>query len=58
MARFDDIPPACMNLASALAGSCTGEGIRPTPCGSACMEYTGLSSEQMANLARVLIDGR
>ncbi|KFY48746.1 hypothetical protein V495_01064 [Pseudogymnoascus sp. VKM F-4514 (FW-929)] len=54
VARFDNIPPACMNLASVLGGSCTGEGARPTPCGSACMQYTGLTDTDMANLSRAL----
>ncbi|KFY61369.1 hypothetical protein V496_05058 [Pseudogymnoascus sp. VKM F-4515 (FW-2607)] len=52
--RFDNIPPACMNLASVLGGSCTGEGPRPTPCGSACMQYSGLTDKQMAQLSRAL----
>ncbi|KFX88471.1 hypothetical protein O988_09009 [Pseudogymnoascus sp. VKM F-3808] len=52
--RFDNIPPACMNLASVLGGSCTGEGPRPTPCGSACIQYTGLSDKQMYYLSRAL----
>ncbi|KFX89846.1 hypothetical protein V490_06782 [Pseudogymnoascus sp. VKM F-3557] len=54
VARFDNVPPACMNLASVLGGSCTGEGARPTPCGSACMQYSGLTDTQMAYLSRAL----
>jgi hypothetical protein len=54
VARFDNIPPACMNLASVLGGSCTGTSARPTPCGSACMQYTSLTDEQMAFLSRAL----
>ncbi|OBT72900.1 hypothetical protein VF21_07759 [Pseudogymnoascus sp. 05NY08] len=54
VARFDNIPPACMNLASVLGGSCTGTGARPTPCGSACMQYTSLTDNQMATLSRAL----
>ncbi|OBT70314.1 hypothetical protein VE03_00048 [Pseudogymnoascus sp. 23342-1-I1] len=53
-ARFDNIPPACMNLAAVLGGSCTGTGARPTPCGSACMKYTSLTDEQMSYLSRAL----
>jgi hypothetical protein len=54
VAQFDNIPPGCMNLAVVLSGSCTGEGTHPVPCGSACMQYTGLSDEQMAALSRTL----
>ncbi|OAA54530.1 hypothetical protein SPI_08776 [Niveomyces insectorum RCEF 264] len=54
VAQFDNIPPACMDLAGVLAGTCTGVEIRPTPCGSACMQYTGLSSDQMRQLALTL----
>lgn len=43
-----------MNLAVVMSGSCTGEGTRPTPCGSACMQYTGLSEDQMRTLSSYL----
>ena len=52
--KFDNVPPACMNLAVALSGSCTGEGPRPTPCGSACMQYSGLSDDQFRQLSSYL----
>ncbi|PGH18055.1 hypothetical protein AJ79_00682 [Helicocarpus griseus UAMH5409] len=45
--EFENIPPACMNLASALEGSCTTEEAHPTPCGSACLQYAGLTDEQI-----------
>ncbi|KAE9365916.1 hypothetical protein N431DRAFT_472501 [Stipitochalara longipes BDJ] len=54
VAQFDNVPPACMDIAGALGGSCTGENPRPTPCGSACMRYTGLSDDQMNTLANAL----
>ena len=43
-----------MDLASALVDSCNGDGARPTPCGSACLEYTGLNEEQLAGLSSAL----
>ncbi|KAM7182606.1 hypothetical protein V8F33_014180 [Rhypophila sp. PSN 637] len=54
VAQFDNIPPACMNLAVVLSGSCTGTGPRPTPCGSACMKYTGMSDKQLRQLSSYL----
>ncbi|KEZ43663.1 Uncharacterized protein SAPIO_CDS4272 [Scedosporium apiospermum] len=54
VAQFDNVPPACMNLAVVLSGSCTGEGTNPVPCGSACIQYTGLSDEQFAALSMAL----
>lgn len=54
VAKFVNIPPACMNLAVVLSGSCTGEGTRPVPCGSDCMQYTGLNDQQMMFLSKAL----
>ncbi|KAK4241038.1 hypothetical protein C8A03DRAFT_41444 [Achaetomium macrosporum] len=54
VARFDNAPPACMDLAVALTGAFTADGPRPTPCGSACMQYTGLSDDQMRQLSSFL----
>jgi hypothetical protein len=54
VARFDNVPPACMDLAGVLTGVCTGDGPRPTPCGSACMQYTGLSDDQLRQLSSYL----
>ncbi|KAH6853210.1 hypothetical protein B0I37DRAFT_440396 [Chaetomium sp. MPI-CAGE-AT-0009] len=54
VAQFDNIPPACMNLAVALSGSCTGEGPRPVPCGSACMQYRGISDDQIREISSYL----
>ncbi|SPQ20857.1 8d3f5037-7f47-4a30-b24b-6ca852fca6bc [Thermothielavioides terrestris] len=52
--RFDNVPPACMDLAVALSGSCTGTGPRPVPCGSACMQYTGLTDDQLRQISSYL----
>ncbi|KAK0624118.1 hypothetical protein B0T14DRAFT_583316 [Immersiella caudata] len=57
VAQFDNIPPACMNLAVVLSGSCTGEGARPVPCGSACMQYHGLGDDQFRILSSYLSRG-
>ncbi|EJT73731.1 hypothetical protein GGTG_07587 [Gaeumannomyces tritici R3-111a-1] len=54
VAKFVNIPPACMNLAVVLSGSCTGEGTSPVPCGSDCMQYTGLNDQQMMFLSKAL----
>ncbi|KAH8884963.1 hypothetical protein GQ53DRAFT_660745 [Thozetella sp. PMI_491] len=54
VAQFDNVPPACMDLAVVLAGTCTGEGTHPVPCGSACMQYTGLTDAQMGSLSKSL----
>ncbi|KAI2470732.1 hypothetical protein F4781DRAFT_389626 [Annulohypoxylon bovei var. microspora] len=53
-AKFDNVPPACMDLSVVLGGSCTGDGPRPEPCGSACLHYTGLTDEDLANLSNAL----
>ncbi|KAI8949635.1 hypothetical protein F4801DRAFT_396922 [Xylaria longipes] len=54
-AQFDSVPPACLDLASVLTGSCPGgNGPVVTPCGSACIHYTGLSDDQYAALSKTL----
>ncbi|ATY58737.1 hypothetical protein A9K55_002602 [Cordyceps militaris] len=53
-AQFDNIPPACMNLAGVLTGGCGVSGTRPQPCGSACLRYTGLSGDDLSKLSQVL----
>ncbi|KAF3020122.1 hypothetical protein E8E14_007031 [Neopestalotiopsis sp. 37M] len=52
--RFDNVPPACMNLAVVLTGSCGGNSARPTPCGSACLLYTGLTDSDYAQISKTL----
>ncbi|KAI1402528.1 hypothetical protein F4819DRAFT_507463 [Hypoxylon fuscum] len=52
--RFDNVPPACMDLSAVLVGSCTDDGPRPEPCGSACLHYTGLTDEDFAKLSNIL----
>ncbi|ETS79290.1 hypothetical protein PFICI_09143 [Pestalotiopsis fici W106-1] len=51
VAQFDNVPFQCMDLVTVLAGSCDGEGARPVPCGSACVQYTGLTDAQMGSLS-------
>jgi hypothetical protein len=43
-----------MNLAVVMSGSCTGDGPRPVPCGSACIQYVGISDEQMGQISSQL----
>jgi hypothetical protein len=54
VAQFDSVPPACMNLVVALSGSCTGEGPRPVPCGSACIQYHGITDDKMREISSYL----
>ncbi|KAK8044994.1 hypothetical protein PG993_005018 [Apiospora rasikravindrae] len=49
VAQFDNVPAPCMDLSTVLVGGCTGADPRPTPCGSACIKYTGLTDDQLAN---------
>ncbi|KAH9907719.1 hypothetical protein F4778DRAFT_797807 [Xylariomycetidae sp. FL2044] len=53
-ARFENIPPACMDLASALVGNCDGGGPRPVPCGTSCLLYEGLTQDDFATLSNAL----
>ncbi|KAI0976108.1 hypothetical protein F4678DRAFT_482347 [Xylaria arbuscula] len=54
-ARFDSVPPACMDLASVLMGSCPGgNGASIIPCGSACLHYTGLTDPDFGALSNAL----
>ncbi|KAG7290014.1 hypothetical protein NEMBOFW57_000006 [Staphylotrichum longicolle] len=53
-AQFNDVPPACMNLPVVLSGSCTGEGPRPVPCGSACIQFRGVTDDQMREISSYL----
>ncbi|KAI1125683.1 hypothetical protein F5Y10DRAFT_294463 [Nemania abortiva] len=53
-AQFDGVPPACMDLATVLTGSCGSNGPGLTVCGSACLHYTGLTDEQLATLSNAI----
>ncbi|KAI0117636.1 hypothetical protein F4776DRAFT_274659 [Hypoxylon sp. NC0597] len=53
-AQFDKVPPACMDLVTVLSGSCTGSSPRPTPCGSACVVYSGLTDDDYARISKAL----
>ncbi|KAI0388933.1 hypothetical protein F5Y17DRAFT_463212 [Xylariaceae sp. FL0594] len=55
-ARFDGVPPACMDLAAVLTSSCAGDdGLGVANCGSACLKYTGLTDVQFAALSNALL---
>jgi hypothetical protein len=54
-AKFDGVPPACMDLAGILTGYCTdSDGSMITTCGSACLHYTGLTDDQIGALSKAL----
>ncbi|KAF2648711.1 hypothetical protein K491DRAFT_762891 [Lophiostoma macrostomum CBS 122681] len=43
--RLNGVPPTCMNLAVLFA-----EQGRPIPCGSACLDYKGLSDSDLKSI--------
>ena len=43
--KIEGLPPTCMTLATVLDGNTSG-GPVPTPCGSACIEYSGMTPEE------------
>lgn len=51
--QFDNVPASCMNLATVLVGDPVN-GPYPTPCGSACLVYNGLSDQQYNDLVGAL----
>ncbi|EQB58798.1 hypothetical protein CGLO_00912 [Colletotrichum gloeosporioides Cg-14] len=50
VARYENVPPACLNLFTILGGSCNVVTVRPTSCGTACIQWAGLSDKEMALL--------
>ncbi|KAM7211785.1 hypothetical protein V8F06_012822 [Rhypophila decipiens] len=46
-ARYDNVPPACIDLVVIMTNTCGGGGPSPQPCGPACIHYTDLSPEQL-----------
>ncbi|KAK7943119.1 uncharacterized protein PG986_012232 [Apiospora aurea] len=54
VAQFDNVPAPCMDLSTVLVGGCTGADPRPTPCGPACIKYTGLPDDQLGQLSAEL----
>ncbi|KAF2207720.1 hypothetical protein CERZMDRAFT_102205 [Cercospora zeae-maydis SCOH1-5] len=57
VARFENVPATCMNLATTLSGQCGGDAPGVQPCGSACLQYTGLTPEQMTTISQALQPG-
>lgn len=47
--RIEGVPPNCMTLATVLDGNVNG-GPRPTPCGSACIEYGNMNPEEFEQI--------
>jgi len=54
VAQLDNVPPTCMVLSTVILGGCGIAPPYPLICGSACMQYTGLSDEQMEKLGDFL----
>ncbi|KAL3303666.1 hypothetical protein RB213_001039 [Colletotrichum asianum] len=54
VARFDNVPPTCMVLSTVLTGGCGVAPPYPTVCGSACLQYSGLSESQFRQLGDAL----
>ncbi|TLD20613.1 hypothetical protein PspLS_08432 [Pyricularia sp. CBS 133598] len=54
VARFDNVPPTCMVLSTVLGGGCGVAPPYPLVCGSACLQYTGLSRGQLTQLGNSL----
>ncbi|KAL4744287.1 hypothetical protein BDW72DRAFT_199744 [Aspergillus terricola var. indicus] len=53
--RVDNVPPACMNLATVITGNPTQEGgAMPIVMGSASLEYHGLTQDELAQLGEAL----
>ena len=53
--QYDNVPAYSMNLANDLI--CDGSGgPYALPCGSACLQYTGLTTEEFDELAVILQD--
>ncbi|KAJ5975804.1 hypothetical protein N7481_009511 [Penicillium waksmanii] len=51
--RIDNIPSACMTLSTVLIGK-NPSGAVPTPLGSASLEYTGITSDELNQLQSTL----
>ncbi|KAJ5012227.1 hypothetical protein K4K57_004528 [Colletotrichum sp. SAR 10_99] len=47
VARLENVPPACLDLYTILGGSCNVITVRPTSCGTACIQWAGLSDKEM-----------
>ena len=47
--KIEGLPPTCMTLATVLDGKTDG-GPVPTPCGSACIEYSGMSPDEFEEI--------
>ncbi|KAI0386661.1 hypothetical protein F5Y04DRAFT_275112 [Hypomontagnella monticulosa] len=51
--RIEGLPPTCMVLSTVLDGNTDG-GPTPTPCGSACIEYSGMTPDEYENIRQIL----
>ncbi|KAF4914215.1 hypothetical protein CGCVW01_v010693 [Colletotrichum viniferum] len=46
--RLENVPPACLDLYIILGGTCNVITVRPTSCGTDCIQWAGLSDKEMA----------
>ncbi|KAI0114119.1 hypothetical protein GGR51DRAFT_556615 [Nemania sp. FL0031] len=53
-AQFTGVPAACMDLATVLTGSCGASGPQVVVCGSDCLNYSGLTDQELATLSNTL----
>ncbi|KAI2638976.1 hypothetical protein GGS26DRAFT_587747 [Hypomontagnella submonticulosa] len=51
--RIEGLPSTCMVLSTVLDGNTDG-GPTPTPCGSACIEYSGMTPDEYENIRQTL----
>ncbi|TID20540.1 hypothetical protein E2P81_ATG05176 [Venturia nashicola] len=53
--EFNGVPKSCMNLSNTMAASCAiGPQTSPVHCGEACLKYSNLNADQLAQLSSVL----
>lgn len=54
-AKFEGLPLNCMDLSSDMVGKCgVASRTAPKACGDACLKYSDLTTEQLAQLTSVL----
>ncbi|KAI2625905.1 hypothetical protein GGR54DRAFT_522052 [Hypoxylon sp. NC1633] len=51
--RVDGLPQTCMVLSTVIDGNTNG-GPTPTPCGTACIEYSGMTADEYENIRHMI----
>ncbi|KAI1081160.1 hypothetical protein F5B20DRAFT_588715 [Whalleya microplaca] len=51
--KVEGLPPSCMVLSTVLDGKTSG-GPTPVPCGSACIEYSGMDVASYENIRKMI----